>query len=42
MPPIHFTTLQEANRLLDEDPFALLIGMVLYQQVPVEWAFAGP
>lgn len=31
-----------ANDLLEEDPFALLIGIVLYQQIPVETAFAGP
>lgn len=32
----------EADRLLDDDPFALLIGMLLDQQVPMETAFAGP
>lgn len=32
----------EADALLDEDPLALLIGMVLDQQVPFETAFAGP
>ncbi|MCU1431393.1 MAG: Fe-S cluster assembly protein HesB [Actinotalea sp.] len=32
----------EADRLLDEDPFALLVGMLLDQQVPMETAFAGP
>ena len=32
----------EADRLLDDDPFALLIGMLLDQQVPMEVAFAGP
>lgn len=32
----------EADSLLDENPFALLIGMVLDQQVPFETAFAGP
>ena len=31
-----------ANTLLADDPFALLVGIVLYQQVPVETAFAGP
>ena len=31
-----------ANALLEADPFALLIGIVLYQQIPVETAFAGP
>jgi uncharacterized HhH-GPD family protein len=32
----------EADRLLADDPLALLIGMLLDQQVPMEWAFAGP
>ena len=32
----------EADRLLVEDPLALLIGMLLDQQVPMEWAFRGP
>jgi uncharacterized HhH-GPD family protein len=32
----------EADKLLSKDPLALLIGMVLDQQVPLEWAFAGP
>lgn len=32
----------DADRLLAEDPLALLIGMVLDQQVPLEWAFHGP
>lgn len=32
----------EADSLLDESPLALLIGMVLDQQVPFETAFAGP
>jgi uncharacterized HhH-GPD family protein len=31
-----------ADALLSKDPFALLIGMVLDQQVPLEWAFQGP
>jgi uncharacterized HhH-GPD family protein len=30
------------DRLLNEDPLALLIGMLLDQQVPMEWAFVGP
>ncbi|MCB2177654.1 MAG: hypothetical protein KQH57_17740 [Actinomycetales bacterium] len=33
---------QDADRLLDADPFALLVGMLLDQQVPMETAFAGP
>jgi uncharacterized HhH-GPD family protein len=31
-----------ADKLLTEDPLALLIGMVLDQQIPLEWAFRGP
>jgi len=31
-----------ADRLLNTDANALLIGMLLDQQVPMEWAFAGP
>ncbi|MFC9893011.1 HhH-GPD-type base excision DNA repair protein [Nocardia sp. NPDC127579] len=32
----------EADRLLSEDPFALLTGMLLDQQYPLEHAFRGP
>jgi uncharacterized HhH-GPD family protein len=32
----------EADRLVSEDPAALLIGFCLDQQVPIEWAFQGP
>lgn len=32
----------EADELLSENPLALLIGMVLDQQIPLEIAFAGP
>lgn len=32
----------EADQLLSENPFALLVGMLLDQQVPMETAFAGP
>ena len=31
-----------ADRLVSEDPAALLIGFCLDQQVPIEWAFQGP
>ena len=31
-----------ADRLLTDDPFALLVGMLLDQQFPMERAFAGP
>jgi uncharacterized HhH-GPD family protein len=32
----------EADALLADDPLALLIGMLLDQQIPLEKAFAGP
>ena len=32
----------EADQLLTDSPLALLIGMVLDQQIPLEWAFKGP
>ena len=32
----------DADALLATDPLALLIGMLLDQQVPMEWAFRGP
>ena len=32
----------EADALLSRDPLALLVGMVLDQQIPLEWAFRGP
>jgi uncharacterized HhH-GPD family protein len=32
----------EADKLLADDPLALVIGMVLDQQIPFETAFAGP
>lgn len=32
----------EADALLTRDPFALLTGMLLDQQIPMERAFAGP
>jgi uncharacterized HhH-GPD family protein len=31
-----------ADALLDSNPFALLVGMLLDQQIPLEVAFAGP
>jgi uncharacterized HhH-GPD family protein len=39
---LHFTDSDEANALIAEDPFALLVGFVLDQQVPVPKAFSGP
>jgi len=32
----------DADQLLASDPLALLIGMLLDQQVPMEWAFKAP
>ena len=32
----------DADALLESDPFALLAGMLLDQQIPMERAFAGP
>jgi uncharacterized HhH-GPD family protein len=32
----------EADRLLTDEPLALTIGMLLDQQVPMEWAFSAP
>ncbi|MEU1624217.1 HhH-GPD-type base excision DNA repair protein [Streptomyces sp. NPDC020096] len=31
-----------ADKLLSRSPLALMIGMLLDQQVPMEWAFSGP
>lgn len=39
---LHFTEDTEANRLLGSDSLALLIGMLLDQQIPMERAFLGP
>ena len=39
---LHFTGNDEADRLLAEDPLALLIGFALDQQVTVPTAFLGP
>ena len=33
---------RDADALLSKSPLALLIGMVLDQQIPLEWAFTGP
>ncbi|ROS77088.1 HhH-GPD-type base excision DNA repair protein [Cellulomonas sp. PhB143] len=40
--PLWMTGDPAADELLDTDPFALLIGMLLDQQYPMEHAFAGP
>jgi uncharacterized HhH-GPD family protein len=41
-PTLHITDDATADALLSSDPLALLIGMLLDQQVPMETAFAGP
>jgi uncharacterized HhH-GPD family protein len=39
---LHITGDAAADKLLSEDAFALLTGMLLDQQVTMESAFAGP
>ncbi|MCX5132231.1 HhH-GPD-type base excision DNA repair protein [Streptomyces sp. NPDC060011] len=39
---LHLAQQPEADELLGRSPLAALIGMLLDQQVPMEWAFAGP
>lgn len=39
---LHITGDDKADALLSRDPLALLIGMVLDQQVPIEKAFTSP
>jgi uncharacterized HhH-GPD family protein len=39
---LHLSQIDEADELLTRDPLALLIGMVLDQQFPLERAFAAP
>ena len=39
---LYITGDKAADDLLNEDGTALLIGMLLDQQVPMEWAFGGP
>ncbi|HZU18257.1 MAG TPA: HhH-GPD-type base excision DNA repair protein [Candidatus Dormibacteraeota bacterium] len=40
--PIAWTGRPEADRLLEQEPLALLIGLLLDQQVPMERAFGAP
>lgn len=42
MPTVHLTGNPDADDLLSRDPNALLAGMLLDQQVPMEKAFSGP
>jgi uncharacterized HhH-GPD family protein len=39
---LHYTGVDEADELIALDPFALLVGFALDQQVPVPTAFQGP
>ncbi|PKW15242.1 HhH-GPD-type base excision DNA repair protein [Saccharopolyspora spinosa] len=39
---LHLTGDAEADKLLSDDSFALLVGMMLDQQIAMEIAFAGP
>ena len=41
-PALPITGDTDADTLLETEPLALLIGMLLDQQVPMEWAFKGP
>ncbi len=40
--PFYLARQPAADALLDDDPLALLIGMLLDQQIPLEKAFSGP
>lgn len=42
MPNLQLVQEPAADALLNANPFALLVGMLLDQQVPMETAFAGP
>ena len=42
MDALHLSLNPEADELLSRDSFALLSGMLLDQQIPMERAFAGP
>src|SRR5256885_16996033 len=39
---LYYTGTDEADRLIADEPFALLMGFALDQQVPVPTAFSGP
>ena len=39
---LYITGDSTADKLLNSNGNALLLGMLLDQQVPMEWAFAGP
>ena len=39
---VHLAQRPEADELLGRSPLAALTGMLLDQQIPMEWAFTGP
>ncbi|WP_030273194.1 HhH-GPD-type base excision DNA repair protein [Streptomyces sp. NRRL B-24484] len=39
---VHLAQQPEADELLGRSPLAALTGMLLDQQIPMEWAFTGP
>jgi uncharacterized HhH-GPD family protein len=41
-PSLPWTNEPAAAQLIAQDPFALLVGFLLDQQVPMEWAFGAP
>ncbi|GHG38913.1 HhH-GPD-type base excision DNA repair protein [Streptomyces zaomyceticus] len=41
-PEIRLAQQPDADALLGRSPLAALVGMLLDQQVPMEWAFSGP
>lgn len=41
-PQLRLSGNERADALISKDAFALLIGLVLDQQIPLEWAFQGP
>lgn len=42
MSELHLAGDPDADALLARDPFALIVGLLLDQQIPMEWAFTGP
>ncbi|HEY1732899.1 MAG TPA: Fe-S cluster assembly protein HesB, partial [Acidimicrobiales bacterium] len=42
MASLHLSQESDADALISDNPLALLIGMVLDQQMPLERAFAAP
>ena len=42
MADLHLSGDEQADALLGRDPLALLLGMLLDQQIPMEKAFRGP